>query len=159
MFNAPELFFGGTEGVGSRFRVLRSRTCFRRYRGRPVPFSCFALVYPWNILKISSWVNENKYRILIIKRKRRRKRRGAKERAHRSERSLMNSGATLFVPQGNTEHKIKGINTPPSSIHSAWVTAERIEREERSLGCHHVIIFFSDKWDPPGSPLQTALTA
>jgi hypothetical protein len=26
--------------VGSRFHVLRSRTRFRRYRGRPVPFSC-----------------------------------------------------------------------------------------------------------------------
>jgi hypothetical protein len=43
MLNAPGLFFGGTEGVGSHFRVLCSRTCFRRYRGRPVPFSCFAL--------------------------------------------------------------------------------------------------------------------
>jgi hypothetical protein len=30
-------------GVGSRFNVLRSWTHFRRYRGRQVPFSCFAL--------------------------------------------------------------------------------------------------------------------
>jgi hypothetical protein len=30
-------------GVGSRFNVLRSRTHFRRFRGRRVPFSCFAL--------------------------------------------------------------------------------------------------------------------
>jgi hypothetical protein len=43
MFFAPGLVFGGTEGVGSRFHVLRSRTHFRRYRGRRVPFSCFAL--------------------------------------------------------------------------------------------------------------------
>jgi hypothetical protein len=60
MFCAPGLIFGVTEGVGSRFRVLRarfvgtegvgshfhvlrSRTRFRRYRGRLVPFSCFAL--------------------------------------------------------------------------------------------------------------------
>jgi hypothetical protein len=43
MFYAPGLIFGGTEGVGSRFHVLRSRTHFRRYRGRPVSFSCFAL--------------------------------------------------------------------------------------------------------------------
>jgi hypothetical protein len=43
MICAPGLIFGGTEGVGSRFHVLRSRTCFRRYRGRRVPFSCFAL--------------------------------------------------------------------------------------------------------------------
>jgi hypothetical protein len=35
--------FGGTECVGSRFHVLRYRTRFRRYRGRPVPFICFAL--------------------------------------------------------------------------------------------------------------------
>jgi hypothetical protein len=44
-FCAPELVFGGTEGVGSLFHDLRSRTDlyrFRRYRGRRVPFSCFA---------------------------------------------------------------------------------------------------------------------
>jgi hypothetical protein len=35
--------FEGTEGIGSHIHVLRSRTCFRRYRGRRVPFSCFAL--------------------------------------------------------------------------------------------------------------------
>jgi hypothetical protein len=39
---APALVFGGTEAVGSRFHVLRSRTCFRRCGGRRVPFSCFA---------------------------------------------------------------------------------------------------------------------
>jgi hypothetical protein len=43
MFCTPGLIFKGTEGVGSRFHVLRSRTRFRRYRGRRVPFSCFAL--------------------------------------------------------------------------------------------------------------------
>jgi hypothetical protein len=43
MFYAPGLFFGGREGVGSRFHVLRSRNLFRRYRGRRVRFSCFAL--------------------------------------------------------------------------------------------------------------------
>jgi hypothetical protein len=42
MFCAPGLVFGGTEGVGSRFHVLHARTHFRRYRGRRVPFSCFA---------------------------------------------------------------------------------------------------------------------
>jgi hypothetical protein len=44
MFCAPGLVFGSTEGVGSRFHILRSRTRFRRYRGRRVPFSCFALL-------------------------------------------------------------------------------------------------------------------
>jgi hypothetical protein len=41
MFCVLELIFGGTEGVGFLFRVLRARTHFRRYRGRRVPFSCF----------------------------------------------------------------------------------------------------------------------
>jgi hypothetical protein len=43
MFCAPGLIFGSTEGVGSHFHVLRSRTRYRRYRGCRVPFSCFAL--------------------------------------------------------------------------------------------------------------------
>jgi hypothetical protein len=42
MFCAPGLVFGGPEGVCSRFHVLSSLTHFRRYRGRRVPFSCFA---------------------------------------------------------------------------------------------------------------------
>jgi hypothetical protein len=42
MFCSPELVFRGTESVGSSFLVLRSRTHFRRYRGRPLSFSCFA---------------------------------------------------------------------------------------------------------------------
>jgi hypothetical protein len=41
MFSALKHVFGGTEGVGSRFHVLRSRIRFRRYQGRRVPFSCF----------------------------------------------------------------------------------------------------------------------
>jgi hypothetical protein len=43
LFRASVLDFDVTGCVGSRFHVLRSRTCFRRYRGRRVPFSCFAL--------------------------------------------------------------------------------------------------------------------
>jgi hypothetical protein len=39
---AAGLVFGITEGVDSRFQVLRSLTHFRRYRGRRVPFSCIA---------------------------------------------------------------------------------------------------------------------
>jgi hypothetical protein len=42
IFCVLELIFGGTEGVGSRFHVLRYRTRFRRYRASRVPFSCFA---------------------------------------------------------------------------------------------------------------------
>jgi hypothetical protein len=43
MFSAPGLFFGGTECVGALFHGLHSRTRFRRYRERRVPFSCCAL--------------------------------------------------------------------------------------------------------------------
>jgi hypothetical protein len=42
MFCARGLIFGGTEGVGSRLNILHARTRFRRYRGRRVPFSCYA---------------------------------------------------------------------------------------------------------------------
>jgi hypothetical protein len=47
MFCAPGLVLGGTKGVRSRFQVLRSRTHFRRNRGRRVPFACFALPDPF----------------------------------------------------------------------------------------------------------------
>jgi hypothetical protein len=47
MFCAPGLVFGGTDGVGSRFHVLRSRNHFQRYRGRRVPISYFALPDPF----------------------------------------------------------------------------------------------------------------
>jgi hypothetical protein len=52
MFCAPILVFGGTEGVRTRFHVLRSRTHFRWYRGCRDPFSSFALLesfptVPW----------------------------------------------------------------------------------------------------------------
>jgi hypothetical protein len=42
MFSAPGHVFGGAEGIRSRFYVLRSRTHFLQYRGRRVPFACFA---------------------------------------------------------------------------------------------------------------------
>jgi hypothetical protein len=41
IFCALGHIFGNAEAVGSRFLVLRSRTCFRRCGGRQVPFSCF----------------------------------------------------------------------------------------------------------------------
>jgi hypothetical protein len=43
LFFTPGLVFVCTEGVGSGFHVLHARIRFRRYRGRRVPFSYFAL--------------------------------------------------------------------------------------------------------------------
>jgi hypothetical protein len=43
MFYTSGLIFSGTEGVGSRFLILLVRTHFRRYQGRRVRFSSFAL--------------------------------------------------------------------------------------------------------------------
>jgi hypothetical protein len=54
MFFAPGLVFGGTEGVGSLFHLLRSRTRFRRYRGRRVPFSSFALQNSFSVVPRAS---------------------------------------------------------------------------------------------------------
>jgi hypothetical protein len=54
MFCAPGLVFGGTKGFGSHFHVLHFRTCFRRYRGRPFPFSCFP--FPGMFLAVR-WVS------------------------------------------------------------------------------------------------------
>jgi hypothetical protein len=54
MFCAPRLIFGGTEGVGSRFHILRSWTHFRRYRVRQVRFSCFACLDSFSTVPIFS---------------------------------------------------------------------------------------------------------
>jgi hypothetical protein len=43
MFCALGHVFSGTDGVGCRFHVFRALTRFRQYRGRLLPFSCFAL--------------------------------------------------------------------------------------------------------------------
>jgi hypothetical protein len=51
---APRHVFSGAEGFGFRFQVLRSRTCFRRFRGRRVPFSCFALPNTFSAVRRSS---------------------------------------------------------------------------------------------------------
>jgi hypothetical protein len=54
MFSTPGHVFGGTEGVGSLFHVSYSRTRPRRYRGRRVPFSCFALPDPFSAVPRAS---------------------------------------------------------------------------------------------------------
>jgi hypothetical protein len=54
MFCSPGHVFGGMECVGSRFHVLRSQTCFRRFRGRQVPFSCFASPYSFSAIPRAS---------------------------------------------------------------------------------------------------------
>jgi hypothetical protein len=54
MFCAPGLVFGGTEGVGTHFHVLHSRTRFPQYRGRRVPFSYFALPDSFSAVPMAS---------------------------------------------------------------------------------------------------------
>jgi hypothetical protein len=54
IFCTFRLVFGGTEDIGSSFHVLRYRSRFRRYRGRGVQFSCFALSNSfWTVPKAS----------------------------------------------------------------------------------------------------------
>jgi hypothetical protein len=57
-----------------------------------------------------------------------------KERQERGatsqKKSLLNSGASLFVPQGNFGVKGEGINTPPPTIHLRWMTLKRFRREK-----------------------------
>jgi hypothetical protein len=50
MLCEPGLVFGGNEGDGSRFHVMRARTRFRRYRGHRVSFSCYA--HPYSFLAV-----------------------------------------------------------------------------------------------------------
>jgi hypothetical protein len=53
VFCAPEPVFDGTEGAESRFHVLLSKTHFRRYRERWVPFSTFTLPDPfWAVPRV-----------------------------------------------------------------------------------------------------------
>jgi hypothetical protein len=52
IFCTPRLICGGTKGIECYFHVLRSRTHFRRYRGRRVPFLCFA--HPDSFLTVPS---------------------------------------------------------------------------------------------------------
>jgi hypothetical protein len=54
MFCAPAVIFDVTEGVGSSFPILLSRTRFRRYRGRRVPFSCFSRSDSFTVLTRAS---------------------------------------------------------------------------------------------------------
>jgi hypothetical protein len=54
IFRAPEPVLGGTKGPGSSFHDLRSRTHFRQYRGRRVPFLCFLLLYSFSTVPLAS---------------------------------------------------------------------------------------------------------
>jgi hypothetical protein len=54
MFCAPRIVCGGIEGVRSRFHVLRARTHFRRNLGPRVPFSCFALLDTFSVVRRAS---------------------------------------------------------------------------------------------------------
>jgi hypothetical protein len=53
-----------------------------------------------------------------------------KKWATSQEKSLLNSGTSLFVPQGSIRIKGKGINAPPSTVHLRWMTLKRFRREK-----------------------------
>jgi hypothetical protein len=53
-----------------------------------------------------------------------------KRGAMSQKKSLLNAGTSLFVPQGNIEIKDKDINTPPSALHSRWMTLKRFGRKK-----------------------------
>jgi hypothetical protein len=57
------------------------RQAFRAFKAR---LGGWLFVYPWKISKLSSWVNENKYQLLIIKHKKEERER-AREMTHWSE--------------------------------------------------------------------------
>jgi hypothetical protein len=52
-----------------------------------------------------------------------------KRGATSQEKSLLNSGTSLFIPQRNVGIKDKGINTPPPPVHSKWMTLRRFKRD------------------------------
>jgi hypothetical protein len=54
MFCALGHVFGCAKGVSSLFHVLCSHTCFRRFRGRRVPFTCFASPYSFSAVASAS---------------------------------------------------------------------------------------------------------
>jgi hypothetical protein len=116
-------------------------------------------VYPWKISKISSWVNENKYQLVIIKHKKWGKRRG--KRNGQLARRVANEPRNKFIYPTRKywgerqRYKYLTIHYPLGVSDSQ----ETQEREVRSLGCHPCDHIFSDKWDPPGSPSQATLTA
>jgi RNase H-fold protein (predicted Holliday junction resolvase) len=109
-------------------------------------------VYPWKISKISSWVNENKYQLLIIKHKKEERER-ARERAYWSEEVANELRSNFICPTRkfwtqNEEYKY------PTILYPLGMSDSREDQERREISrvspCDYV---FSDKWDPPGSPL------
>jgi hypothetical protein len=83
-----------------------------------------------------------------------------KKDATNQGKSLLKSGTSSFVPQENVGIKDKGINTPPSTVHSRWMTLNRFRREKkRYLEVSSMQSFSSDKRDPPDSPPQADSTA
>jgi hypothetical protein len=145
-FARSDSFSDVTECVGSRFHVLRARSHFRWYRWRLVP------VYPWKISKINSWINENEYQLLIIKHKKGERER-ARERAHWSEKVANGLRSNFICPTRkfwaqNKEYKY------PTILYPLGMSDSREDRERREISrvspCDYI---FSDKWDPPSSPL------
>jgi uncharacterized membrane protein len=70
----------------------------------------------------------DKYQLLVINHKKMRERQ--ERRSTIQEKSLLNFGTSLFVPQGNFEIKDNGINTSLSTVHLRWMTLKRFRIEK-----------------------------
>ena len=123
------------------------RQAFRAFKAR---LGRWIFVYPWKISRMSRWINENKIND--------EKGKQGKRWPTDQKRSLLNPGMNPLVPQRNfgawsEEYKYPTILYPLSMSDSR----EDRGREEisRVSPCDYI---FSDKWDPPGSPLKMALT-
>jgi hypothetical protein len=70
------------------------------------------------------------------------KERKARERVHQPGKKVaVELRKSLFIPEEIFGIKGKGINIPLSTVHLMWVTAERLKREGRYLGCHRCDYF------------------
>jgi hypothetical protein len=94
----------------------------------------------------------------IIKYKKR-KEESKEERDHQLEKVAVEFRSNLICPTRKFWAQNKGYKYP-TILYPLGMSDNREDRERREISrvspCDYI---FSDKWDPPGSPLQTALTA
>jgi hypothetical protein len=70
---------------------------------------------------------KDKYQLSVINHKK--KERKAREGVHQPEEVIVELRKKSIYPTKKFRIKGKGINTPLSTVHSVWVTTERLKRE------------------------------